>query len=153
MKGFADTCLQYFVYLGYRAVTALAGVLPLRACDWLGKSCGWLAWVVAVPYRRLARRNLRIAFAGEHDEVWIRDVTRRQFEAIGRNFLISLKLTAIPPRRSRTSSSTNVTSTSSPPSRVARASLSPFPTSAHGNYIPSWRNSAPACPTPPCTVL
>lgn len=99
MKGFADTCLQYLVYLGYCAVTALAGAVPLRACDWLGKSCGWLAWVVAVPYRRLARRNLRIAFAGEHDEVWIRDVTRRQFEAIGRNFLISLKLTAIPPEK------------------------------------------------------
>ncbi|MBL9151196.1 MAG: lipopolysaccharide heptosyltransferase II [Verrucomicrobiales bacterium] len=97
MKGAAKTSLQYLAYLGYRSIVATAAFLPLGACLWVGKWSGRIIWAFALPYRRLVARNLRIALSDEHDSRRLATVNRRQFEAIGRNFLVSLKLSAQPP--------------------------------------------------------
>ncbi|MCB1092842.1 MAG: hypothetical protein KDL87_15000, partial [Verrucomicrobiae bacterium] len=97
MKRFAETCLQYLGYLGYRAICGVASLLSVSACLRLGSAGGRMVWALAPSYRRLARRNLRVALDDEHDERWIREITRRQFESLGRNFLVSLKLSSSSP--------------------------------------------------------
>lgn len=97
MKGPVHTCLQYLAYLGYRLVCGAAASLPLTLAAWVGQTGGRLVGALSPTYRRLVRRNLEIAFGDEFDEAWYRATTRRQFEAIGRNFLVSLKVTSLPP--------------------------------------------------------
>ena len=97
MKGTVSTAFQYLYYLGYRAVAELASRLSLSDCNRLGRALGRGAYLFAVPYRRLVRQNLRLAFDDERDESEIRELTGRHFEALGRNTLISLKLSAMTP--------------------------------------------------------
>lgn len=97
MKGLADTCIQYLFYLGYRIVCGIAAAMPLSLCNWVGQQGGRLIWALVVPYRRLALRNLRIAFGDTQDDAWIRSTARRHFESLGRNFIVSLKLASQPP--------------------------------------------------------
>jgi heptosyltransferase II len=97
VKRLARTGVEYLFYLGYRAVCGVAAAMPLPLCFWLGTHGGRLVWALAVPHRRMARRNLRLAFADRHDEAWIRRLAKRQFESLGRNFLVSLKLVSQPP--------------------------------------------------------
>ncbi len=58
----------------------------------MGKAFSWF-----VPgYRRLVRRNLRIAFAGEKSREDVKQLTAEHFSALGRNFLVSLKTALMP---------------------------------------------------------
>ncbi len=87
---------QYLVYLVFRAGEAIIGVLPLRACAWLGATLGHGFYLLAPQYRRLARRNLRIAFGDQYSEPEIRALIRGHFRALGRNLLCGIKLPLMP---------------------------------------------------------
>lgn len=54
--------LDFCIYLLYRAGSAIITVLPLRLVFSLGQVFGFFAWVTLPKYRRLAFRNLTIAF-------------------------------------------------------------------------------------------
>ena len=54
--------LDFSIYLLYRAGTTIASALPLRVLFPLGDLMGLVAWLLLPHYRRLARRNLEIAF-------------------------------------------------------------------------------------------
>jgi lauroyl/myristoyl acyltransferase len=56
--------LDFGIYLLYRASTAIASTLPLRVLFHIGDILGFGAWLFLPYYRRLARRNLEIAFGG-----------------------------------------------------------------------------------------
>ncbi|RBP47423.1 lipopolysaccharide heptosyltransferase II [Roseimicrobium gellanilyticum] len=83
---------QYLVYLLFRAVEGVLGLMPLMACAFVGRVFGLVAHAFFPSYRKLAQANLRIAFGREKDEAWIRATAREHFASLGQNFLCGLKL-------------------------------------------------------------
>src|SRR2546423_13220614 len=91
--------LDFCIYLFYRAGTTIASALPLRVLFILGNFMGCAGWLLLPQYRRLARRNLEIAFANEKSPRELRRICRRHFQRTGANFLCGTKLGAMSPER------------------------------------------------------
>jgi heptosyltransferase II len=89
--------LDYVVYLFYRGGLAAARLFPLRFLFSLGEVLGLCAWLVSRKYRRLAQRNVAIAFAGEKSSCEVRCLVRRHFQRLGANLLCNAKLTGMSP--------------------------------------------------------
>lgn len=87
--------LDLSVYILYRIACGLISALPLPFVFSLGKLAGAVAWLLLPGYRRLARRNLEIAFAGEKPASEVRALTRRHFRRLGANFLSGIKLSTM----------------------------------------------------------
>jgi heptosyltransferase II len=88
--------LDFSIYLLYRAGTAIASALPVRVLFAIGSFLGWWAWLLLPHYRRLARRNLEIAFANEKSPPELRRVVRRNFQWLSANLICSLKMVTMP---------------------------------------------------------
>jgi heptosyltransferase II len=88
--------LDYFVYLLYRAGFALLAALPLRTLFVLGNGLGFCAWLSAGKYRRLALRNIEIAFGSEKSRRELRRLVRRHFQRLGANLFCSVKSAVMP---------------------------------------------------------
>ena len=88
--------LDFIVYLLYRAGTAIASALPLPVLFVFGEFLGFCAWIVLGNYRRLAQRNIAIAFGSEKAPRELRRLVRRHFQRLGGNLLCSIKLGVIP---------------------------------------------------------
>ena len=88
--------LDFSIYLLYRAGTAIASALPVRVLFAIGNFMGWWAWLLLPHYRRLARRNLEIAFAKEKSPRELRRIVRRHFQNLSANLLCSLKMVSMP---------------------------------------------------------
>ena len=88
--------LDFIVYLLYRAGSAIASALSLPLLFVLGEFLGFCAWLILPGYRRLARRNVSIAFGNEKSPRQLRHLVRRHFQRLGANLLCSVKLTAMP---------------------------------------------------------
>lgn len=88
---------DFVVYLLYRAGLAIAAALPLPFLFAFGEFLGVCAWIFSGKYRRLATRNLEIAFANEKPPCELRQLVRRHFRRLGANLLCSAKLTQMPP--------------------------------------------------------
>jgi heptosyltransferase II len=91
--------LDFVVYLLYGAGSAIVSVLPLPFLFILGQFLGFCAWIVLGKYRRLAQRNISIAFSGEKSPEQLRRLVRRHFQRLGANLLCSVKLTQMPPEK------------------------------------------------------
>jgi len=91
--------LNFVVYLLYRAGSAIAAGLPLPVLFALGEFLGFCAWLLSGKYRRLAKRNVAIAFTNEKKPQEMRRLVRRHFQRLGANLLCSVKLTAMPPEK------------------------------------------------------
>ena len=76
----------------YRALGALVRALPIEAGFRLGRALGGLGYYIAGPYRRLALRNLGIAFGREKSAAELRKIAREHFRTLGANLFASLKL-------------------------------------------------------------
>ncbi|MFN2508543.1 MAG: lipopolysaccharide heptosyltransferase II [Chthoniobacterales bacterium] len=86
--------LDFGIYLLYRAAGLVVNAIPLRALFRLGEWLGLAAWALPGKYRRLALRNLRIAF----DELPVAELSRlrrRHFQRLGANLLCSTKIGAM----------------------------------------------------------
>src|SRR5438477_2620885 len=88
--------VDYSVYLFYRAGTELLALLPLPLLFGIGQLSGIISWLVLPKYRKLALRNVRIAFSGELSERQMRRIVRRHFQRLGANLLCSVKFTRMP---------------------------------------------------------
>ena len=88
--------LDFIVYLLYRAGSAIVSALPLRLLFAIGQFLGFFAWIVLGKYRRLAKRNVAIAFGTEKSPRELRRLVRRHFQRLGANLLSSVKLSAMP---------------------------------------------------------
>jgi heptosyltransferase-2 len=88
--------LDFSIYLLYRAGTAIASALPVRVLFAIGSFIGWWAWLLLPHYRRLARRNLEIAFAKEKSPLELRRIVRRNFQWLSANLFCSLKMVSMP---------------------------------------------------------
>jgi lipopolysaccharide heptosyltransferase II len=91
--------LDFVVYLLYRAGLAIAAALPMPLLFAVGQCLGFCAWLVSGKYRRLAERNVAIAFADEKTPAEMRRLVRLHFQRLGANLLCSVKLTAMPPEK------------------------------------------------------
>jgi lipopolysaccharide heptosyltransferase II len=91
--------LDFVVYLFYRAGSAVAAALPLQFLFVFGELLGICAWMFSGKYRRLATRNLEIAFATEKSPGELRRLVRRHFRRLGANLLCSAKLTQMAPEK------------------------------------------------------
>src|SRR5438876_2517383 len=87
---------DYPVYLFYRAGTDLLTLLPLPFLFAMGQISGAVAWLVLPHYRKLALRNVHIAFGDELSEKQMRRIVRRHFKQLGGNLLCSVKFTRMP---------------------------------------------------------
>ena len=87
---------QWCVYGIFRLFESGLGLLPLRMVFRLGQALGMAAWVLAVKYRRLARRNLEIAFGAEKTARELDALCRAHFVRVGANLLCSLKIPTMP---------------------------------------------------------
>ena len=76
----------------YRALGALVRALPIEAGFRLGRAIGGLGYWLAGPYRRLALRNLGIAFGREKSPAELRRIAREHFRTLGANLFASFKL-------------------------------------------------------------
>jgi len=90
---------DFVVYLLYRTGSAVVAVLPLPFLFAFGEFLGVCAWMFSGKYRRLATRNLEIAFANEKSPRELRQLVRRHFRRLGANLLCSAKLTQMPPEK------------------------------------------------------
>ncbi len=99
MSKLRGTISHRLAYFGYRAFESLLKLVPLPACFIAGQLLGHGAYYAFGPYRRLARRNLHIAFEGEMDEREIHALTRQHFSTLGSNLLSSIKLTTMRERQ------------------------------------------------------
>ena len=88
--------VDYAVYLLYRIGTGLLGLLSLPLAFALGQMSGVIAWLVLPQYRKLALRNVRIAFGGELSVKQMRRIVRRHFQQLGANLLCSVKFSRMP---------------------------------------------------------
>src|SRR6266403_1437194 len=88
--------LDLIVYLFYRAAAAFASALPLPLLFASGQFLGFCAWLILGKYRRLAQRNVAIAFGNEKSPRQLRRLVRRHFQRLGANLLCSVKLTGMP---------------------------------------------------------
>jgi lipopolysaccharide heptosyltransferase II len=91
--------LDFVVYLLYRAGSAIAAALPLWLLFAVGQILGSCAWLVSGKYRRLAERNIAIAFANEKSPRELRRLVRRHFRRLGANLLSSAKLMQMSPEK------------------------------------------------------
>jgi heptosyltransferase-2 len=91
--------LQYCLYLLYRTGVWLLNLLPLPALFFLGQISGAIAWFALPQYRRLAWRNVRIAFGEELPASQRRALVRRHFRRLGANLLCSIKFAHLPIER------------------------------------------------------
>jgi heptosyltransferase II len=91
--------LDFVAYILYRTGLATAAALPMRVLFALGQFLGFCAWFVSGKYRRLAERNVAIAFADEKTPREMRLLVRQHFKRLGANLVCSVKLTAMPPEK------------------------------------------------------
>ncbi|MEO8043615.1 MAG: lipopolysaccharide heptosyltransferase II, partial [Spartobacteria bacterium] len=87
--------VDFCVYLFYRAALGLICALPLRAVFFLGETLGFLAWLLLPGYRRLALRNVEIAFAEGKSASERKQIVRHHFRRLGANLLSGMKLNAM----------------------------------------------------------
>ena len=90
---------DFVVYLLYRAGLAVVAALPFPFLFGFGEFLGVCVWTFSGKYRRLATRNLEIAFANEKSPRELRQLVRRHFRRLGANLLCSAKLTQMPPEK------------------------------------------------------
>jgi lipopolysaccharide heptosyltransferase II len=88
---------DFVVYLLYRAGLAVAAALPLPFLFACGEVLGVCACMFSGKYRRLATRNLEIAFQNEKSQSELTQLVRRHFRRLGANLLCSAKLTQMAP--------------------------------------------------------
>ena len=79
--------MDYAVYLLALGLLAVLGRIPVGLAFRLGALLGLAAWAVLPGYRRLARRNLTIAFGSRMTPTEINRLVRRHFAVLGANLL------------------------------------------------------------------
>ena len=84
--------MDRLAYLLYRFASALLSFLPLPGICRFGGFAGICAYYLLPQYRRLALRNLEIAFGAEKTAGERRRMARKHFKTLGGNLLASIRV-------------------------------------------------------------
>jgi heptosyltransferase-2 len=93
--------MDRLLYLIALSVVTLIRLLPLTVCFVMGQAIGLLVWMILTSYRRLAKRNLRIAFGTTLTDRQVSSTTFRHFLNLGANILCSVKIPALSEKKLR----------------------------------------------------
>ena len=96
--------MDRLIYLLALGVVSFIRLLPITLCFVLGQLIGLAIWVILPGYRRLAKRNLRIAFGSGNDGLDDRKATSlvlQHFGNLGANLLCSVKIPALSEKKLR----------------------------------------------------
>lgn len=93
--------MDRLIYLLALGLVTFIRLLPLTICFVLGQIVGLLIWSILPGYRRLAKRNLRIAFGSGLTERQASSLTRRHFANLGANLVSSIKIPALSEKKLR----------------------------------------------------
>ena len=87
--------MDRFVYAIYRFVSGAIGLLPITVVFRLGWFLGAIVYYCAIPYRRLVRHNLQIAFGKEKTPAELRTLAYRHFATLGANLLSGIRIPSL----------------------------------------------------------
>jgi heptosyltransferase-2 len=90
-RGEKPTISEYVVYLIYRALGAVLAVLPIEFIFRAGQFVGLIGYYCLPPYRKLAKRNIRIAFP-EWSRAKVNGCAREHFMNLPANLVSSVAL-------------------------------------------------------------
>jgi heptosyltransferase-2 len=93
--------MDRLIYLLALGVISFIRLLPLTLCFVLGQLIGLVIWMILPGYRRLAKRNLRIAFGDGINDRKAAALVRRHFANLGANLLCSVKIPALSEKKLR----------------------------------------------------
>lgn len=79
----------------YRTIEGALGMLSAPTVAWIGERLGEFAGHLLVARRRVVRRNLRIAFAGEKSRTEIDAMVMEVFRRTGANLISSIRTAAL----------------------------------------------------------
>ena len=86
---------DFAAYLLYRASSTLVAALPLSVVFRIGEVSGMVAWLILPRYRRLALRNVSVAFGSDRSIRQLKKLVRLHFRRLGANLLSSIKLSSM----------------------------------------------------------
>lgn len=96
--------MDRLIYLLALGVVSFIRLLPLTVCFVLGQFIGLVIWMILPGYRRLAKRNLRIALGSGSegmDNSQAATLARKHFACLGANLLCSVKIPALSEKKLR----------------------------------------------------
>lgn len=88
---------DFAAYLLYRAAVAVVTAMPLPMVFRLGAFAGSIGWAILPNYRRLALRNVTIAFGRTKSASELRALVYQHFCRLGANLLSSIKSGSMAP--------------------------------------------------------
>src|SRR6188508_2037429 len=83
---------SWLAYIAFRAVETVARVLPASLAWRMGSVLGMLGYALSSHYRRLVKRNLKIAFGKELAPEEITKLARKHMKHLGGNFVAGMKM-------------------------------------------------------------
>lgn len=93
--------MDRLLYLLALSVVTGIRLLPITVCFVLGQAIGFFVWMILPGYRRLAKRNLRIAFGNSLTPKKASLITLRHFLNLGANIVCSVKIPALSEKKLR----------------------------------------------------
>jgi heptosyltransferase-2 len=93
--------MDRLIYLLALGVVSFIRLLPITVCFVLGQFLGLVIWLILPGYRRLAKRNLHIAFGDGLDDRKTAALVRKHFSCLGANLLCSVKIPALSEKKLR----------------------------------------------------
>ena len=90
--------IEYSVYALARVLGALVVSLPMKVNLFLGKCLGLLGYYLLKKKRRLALKNLKIAFGGQLSEEQLEHISRKAFTSLALTIIETLYIPRINPR-------------------------------------------------------
>ena len=78
-KPFVRKVIDYSIYLVFRVIERIILVIPHKQGRKIGRFLGWVIYWLDARHRRVAMKNLRMAFSAEKSPKEIRDIGRKSF--------------------------------------------------------------------------
>lgn len=100
-KNIGKAIVDYVIYMFAATILFLLRCLPFEALVFIGRLGGGLVYYLDARHRKVAIKNLRLAFREEYTEEQVKGIARENFKRIGGVFTSSVKLHYLPESKIR----------------------------------------------------
>ncbi|MFC1657942.1 ELM1/GtrOC1 family putative glycosyltransferase [Candidatus Omnitrophota bacterium] len=83
---------EYALYISFRLLSAFFQALPLRFSLFIGRALGMLGLWFDLKHRRIAYRNLCIAFSAQYSIPELKAILKRNYQNLGMNMVEALRI-------------------------------------------------------------